>query len=416
MSLESQIIDIAKNAKNAFGVISLASTEQKNDALLAMAGQIRKNTKSILAANKKDVVDATANKRAGSFLDRLVLDDERIEAMSVALEDIAKLPDPVGRVLETIERPNGLSIQRVSVPIGVIGIIYESRPNVTADAGSLCIKSGNVAILRGGSESYQTSSLIVEALQDGLEIAGLPRDAISYLPSQEREAVGHMLRCNDYIDLIIPRGGKGLIKRIMADSNIPTLQHLDGNNHIFVHADADISKAVSVVVNAKMRRTGVCGAAETIVVDAAIAGAFLPALLDEIGECELRGEADAQAIDARIMPANDEDWGTEYLDAILAVKIVDGVSEVIEFIQQYSSGHTDAIITENTSVAGDFLRAIDSAIVMHNASTQFADGGEFGMGAEIGISTGRLHARGPVGLEQLNIFKYIVYGDGQIRG
>ena len=301
------------------------------------------------------------------------------------------------------------------MPIGVIGIIYESRPNVTADAGALCLKSGNVAILRGGSESVNSSASILKCLQQGLLEANLPKEAIQMLPVQNRIAVGHMLQCSEHIDLIIPRGGKGLIERVVADSKIPTLQHLDGNCHTYINKDSDLVKAIRIVVNAKMRRTGICGATESLVVDRDIAAKFIPNLLNNIGDCEIRGEKEAITIDNRIKLANNDDWGTEYLDNILSLKIVDNESEAIKFIQQYSSSHTDAIITENKEIAERFLNEIDSAIVMHNASTQFADGGEFGMGAEIGISTGRLHARGPVGLEQLCTFKYKVRGNGQVR-
>ncbi len=415
LSLEEQIIEIAANAKKVASIIANADEEQKNNALKQAANSIRKNAAIIINANEQDVQIAKENGISGSFLDRLILNDDRLESMAKALEDIVKLPDPVGRELAKFKRPNGLNIKRVSVPIGVIGIIYESRPNVTADAGALALKSGNCAILRGGSESALSSKAILQCLQDGLEKAGLPKEAIQALPSQAREGVGIMLRQNQYIDLIVPRGGKGLIKRIMEDSSIPTIQHLDGNCHTYIHTDADINKALEIVKNAKTRRTGVCGATESIVIDKAIAPRIIPDLCEALEDVEIRGEDQAIRIDNRIQKANADDWGTEYLDSIVSLKIVDDIDEGIAWVQKYSSAHTDCIVTENTEAAENFLNQIDSAIVMLNASTQFADGGEFGMGAEIGISTGKLHARGPVGLEQLNTFKYKVYGNGQTR-
>ena len=330
---------------------------------------------------------------------------------------LAELPDPVGDVLAEWERPNGLSIQRIAVPLGVIGIIYESRPNVTADAGALCLKSGNAAILRGGSESFHSSTAIAECLHAGLKEAGLPEAAVQLVPTTDRAAVGEMLHMVGLIDVIVPRGGRSLTERVQNDSRVPTLLHLDGNCHTYIHAKADPKKAVDVVVNAKMRRTGICGATESLVIDQAVAPLILPKLVDALAEksCTLKGDKAAQTADSRIQAATDEDWGTEYLDAILSVKVVDGPDEAIAHVNRYSSHHTDAIITEDTAVADAYCQKVDSAIVMHNASTQYADGGEFGMGAEIGIATGRLHARGPVGAAQLTTYKYVVRGNGQTR-
>ncbi len=415
VNIRSGVEEICRNAKQAAGALSNADTTIRNAALKAAADAIRAGRDDILKANARDMKDVQANDISGAFLDRLKLDDKRIEAMAAGIEEIARLDDPVGRELARWERPNGLDIARVAVPLGVIGIIYESRPNVTADAGALCLKSGNAAILRGGSESLNSSKAIMDCLQQGLDKAGLPQDAIQLIPTRDRAAVGEMLKMSEYIDVIIPRGGKGLIKRIIEESRIPTLQHLDGNCHSYIHADADIEKAVDVVVNAKMRRPGICGATESLVIDSGIAEEVLPKLVQALGDCELRGDDAACGIDGQIRPAGDADWDTEYLDKIISIKIVSGVDEAINFVNLHSSHHTDAVITEDSKVAERFLREIDSAIVMHNTSTQFADGGEFGMGAEIGIATGRLHARGPVGVEQLTTFKYVVRGDGQTR-
>ena len=416
-NIKQQIEQIGKHAKDVALIVANASTAAKNTALTEAAKEIRAQKSTILEANAKDVEAAKANNISGAFLDRLILNDKRIESMAAGLEAIAELEDPVGKQLARWDRPNGLDIARVSVPLGVIGIIYESRPNVTADAGALALKSGNAAILRGGSESFYSSAAILACLQEGLRTAGLPEHAIQSIPTKDRAAVGEMLRLNQYIDVIVPRGGKGLIQRIIDESKIPTLQHLDGNCHTYIHTEADPQKALDILVNAKMRRTGICGATESLVMDEAIADKILPALVDALSAegCELRGDAAARAIDSRIRPANESDWDTEYLDAVLSVKVVTGLHEAIQFVNTHSSHHTDAIITENTQIAEQFLKEIDSAIVMRNASTQFADGGEFGMGAEIGIATGRLHARGPVGLEQLCTFKYVVRGDGQTR-
>ncbi|MFT6195325.1 MAG: glutamate-5-semialdehyde dehydrogenase [Cognaticolwellia sp.] len=412
---ETMIENLGKQAKAAAKILASATTEQKNQALTVAADALRKNTPALLEANALDVLNVRKAGKAESFIDRLELNPERVEAMAVALESIAKLPDPIGRALAEFDRPNGLKITRVSTPIGVIGMIYESRPNVGADAGALCLKSGNTVILRGGSESLNSTRIIVECMAKGLRAANLPPTCIQLVDTDDRSAVAALLRCAEYIDLVIPRGGRGLVELVRKEAQVPTLLHLDGNNHIYIDKDADLAKALSIVKNAKLRRTGVCGATESLVVNQAIAVEFLPKLLNTLEHCEVRGDLAAQASDARINPANDADWDTEYLDAILSVKVVANLEEALDFIDQHSSKHTDAIITENAETAEIFMRAVDSAVVMHNASTQFSDGGEFGMGAEIGIATGKIHARGPVGLEQLTIFKYRVAGQGQIR-
>lgn len=409
------ITKIGKKAKQARLVIANADSKTKNKALTASARIIRERREAVNNANVKDIEFGRSKNLSNAMIDRLLLNDQRIEAMAKGLEDIAQLPEPIGRVLAEWDRPNGLKIARVTVPLGVIGIIYESRPNVTADAGGLCLKAGNASILRGGSESFHSSTEIANCMQQGLEEAGLPKDAIQLIPTREREAVGEMLQMTDYIDVIIPRGGRGLIERIVAESRIPTLQHLDGNCHTYIHSDADIDMACSVIKNAKLRRTGICGATESLVVDEAIAEQVIPLIVDVLAVCEVRGDEKAQQIDSRIIPADDKDWDREYLDNAVSLKVISGIDEAIDFVNTHSSGHTDAIITNNQQVAERFLAEIDSAIVMHNTSTQFADGGEFGMGAEIGISTGRLHARGPVGADQLTTFKYVVRGKGQIR-
>jgi len=418
-SLSNEIKDyihlLAKRASVAAKKLATASETQKNQALMAAAAALRADTEIILAANHEDVEGARAEGRNAAFIDRLVLTAERVEAMASAIEAIAKLPDPVGRRLAQFERPNGLVVERVAVPIGVIGMVFESRPNVGADAGALCLKSGNAVILRGGSESYHSTNAIVACLKRGLAEAGLPEDIVQFVDTRDRAAVTHLLKCADYVDLVIPRGGKGLVKLVTEQAEVPTLQHLDGNCHTYIHAAADVDKAVTVVKNAKLRRTGICGATESLVVDRKIASDVLPRLLDAMPECEFRGDGLAARIDERIKEAEEEDFGTEYLDAILSVKLVNGLSNAISFVDQHSSKHTDAIITEDEDVAEQFMDSIDSAIVMHNASTQFADGGEFGMGAEIGIATGKMHARGPVGLEQLTTFKYKVRGSGHAR-
>lgn len=409
--------DIGKRAKKASHILAKASGEQKEKALKAMSEEIKKQEKAIIAANEADIKNAEEKGLDKAMIDRLRLDSKKINSMASGLIEIANFEDPVDKELAAWERPNGLKISRVTVPLGVIGIIYESRPNVTADAAGLCIKSGNAVILRGGSESLNSSKIIVDAMHAGLRVAGLPEDSIQLIPVRDREAVGEMLKMSEYIDIIIPRGGKGLCQRVQDESRIPTLLHLEGLCHTYIHKDAKLDMAIEVVHNAKLRRTGICGATETIVIDSSIAGEFLPKIADSLikGGCELRGDSDALSIDNRLKPASEEDWHTEYLDAIVSVKIVDNLNEAINFISEHSSHHTDAIITENDRAVQRFLKEIDSAIVMHNASTQFADGGEFGMGAEIGIATGRLHARGPVGAAQLVTYKYIVKGSGQIR-
>jgi glutamate-5-semialdehyde dehydrogenase len=410
----AHVRELCERAKSAARVIAAATTEQKNTALTKAAAILRTRMGDVIKANAKDVAEV-AGKKPDAFIDRLKLTEDRIEAMASALEEIAKLPDPVGRILAEFNRPNGLKIERVACPIGVIGMIYESRPNVGADASALCLKSGNAIILRGGSESRESTQIIVECMQAGLSEAGLPVDAVQTVQTTNRAAVSALLNAVGYVDLVIPRGGRGLVELIRNEAKVPTLLHLDGNCHSYIHEAADIEKAVRVIQNAKLRRTGICGATESVVVDRVIAAKAIPALADKLQDCEIRGDADACALDSRIVPASEEDWDQEYLDKIISVRTVDGIDEAIRFISEHSSGHTDAILTEDASAARRFLTAIDSAVVMHNASTQFSDGGEFGMGAEIGIATGKMHARGPVGLEQLTSFKYLVHGDGQVR-
>ena len=409
------IHELGERARKAARGLVSASTEAKNTALREAAKALRQAAPALLEANDKDVA-SVAGKKPESFIDRLRLTDDRIEAMACALEEIAELPDPVGRNLATFDRPNGLKIERVAVPIGVVGMIYESRPNVGADASALCLKSGNAIILRGGSESRHSTRVIVEAMQSGLVAAGLPRDAVQTVQTTDRAAVAALLKADEFVDLVIPRGGRGLVELVRDQASVPTLLHLDGNCHSYVHEAADIDKAVEVIHNAKLRRTGVCGATESIVIDRAVADQFVPKIADAMGaDCELRGDAEAVALDNRIKLASEDDWNTEYLGPIASIKIVDGLDDGIAWVEKHSSHHTDAILTEDDTAARKFLLAVDSAVVMHNASTQFSDGGEFGMGAEIGIATGKMHARGPVGLEQLCSFKYLVHGDGQIR-
>ena len=408
---------IGARAREAAGKLAQLSTETKNQALGYAAQGLRAQTAAIKAANAIDMEAGRAKGLDKAMLDRLMLDDKRIEAMAKGLEDIAQLPDPVGRVMDDWSRPNGLNIQRVAVPLGVVGIIYESRPNVTADASALCLKSGNAVILRGGSESFHSSTAILAAIHAGLDRAGVDRDAIQMIPTPDRQAVGIMLTMNDSIDVLVPRGGKSLIQRVLDESRIPLFQHLDGNCHTYVDGTADLDMARRIVLNAKMRRTGICGATETLLVDSRAASSHLPALVKDLLEagCAVRGDAATQAVDARVTPATEDDWSTEYLDAIIAVKVVDGVDEAVRHINTHGSAHTEAIVTEDGAAAEKFLMGCHSAICLWNASTQFADGGEFGMGAEIGISTGKLHARGPVGLEQLCTMKYVVRGHGQVR-
>lgn len=408
---------IGKQAREAYRALADASPEQKNAALLESVKQIRAQSKGIIAANDADMLAAKNAGLTDALLDRLKLKPESVEAMAKSLEDIASFPDPVGKILAEWKRPNGLLIQRVSVPLGVIGIIYESRPNVTADAGGLCLKSGNAVILRGGSDSLNSSKSIAGCLHKGLKSAGLPADAIQLVPTRDRQAVGEMLSMTGIIDVIVPRGGKSLTGRILKESRIPTIQHLDGNCHTYIHKSADAEMAKNVLLNAKMRRTGICGATESVLIDVDAAERLLPELTETLitAGCEIRGDEIVQKFDSRVTPAGEEDWATEYLDATLSIKTVKDVSEAIEHINCYGSHHTDAIIAEDIAAAEVFLNRVDSAIVLHNASTQFADGGEFGMGGEIGISTGRLHARGPVGIEQLTTYKYLLYGNGQTR-
>ena len=417
-NLQALMAKIGQRARAAARILGNASTEQKNKARLASADALRRNASDILAANTRDLADAEAKGVKGSFLDRLNLDATRLEAIAQAVADIAALKDPVGRVLAEWTQPNGLRFERVATPLGVIGVIFESRPNVTADAGALCLKSGNAAILRAGSESFRTSSLIADAMRAGLRAAGLPDDAIQLVPTREREAVGHMLAgLEGAIDVIVPRGGKSLVARVQSEARVPVFAHLEGICHVYIHAKADLAMAASIVLNAKLRRTGVCGSAETLLIDQAVVKTHLQPLLDALIEkgCAIRGDATVQAADARVTPASDEDWRTEYLDAIISVKIVDGLDAAIDHIATYGSHHTESIITDDSEAAEAFLSRVDSAIVLHNASTQFADGGEFGFGAEIGIATGRMHARGPVGVDQLTSFKYRVHGNGQTR-
>ena len=409
---------LGQAARRAGRALALANDAAKTHALRAAAAAIRARSAEILAVNAGDVAAAAARGTAGSFIDRLTLTPARIEAMAQGVEDIAALPDPVGRVLATFTRPNGLQIERVATPLGVIGIIYESRPNVTADAGGLCLKSGNACILRGGSESFATSGLIHACLVEGLRAAGLPEAAISRVPMRDRAAVGEMLAGLDgTIDVIVPRGGKSLVARVQAEARVPVFAHLEGIVHVYVHEDADLDQAKAVLLNSKLRRTGVCGSAETLLVDRACAATHLGplvAMLLDAG-CAVRGDAATCGVDTRATRASEADWRTEYLDAIISVRVVDGLDAAIDHIETHGSHHTDCILTQNQAAAEQFLAEVDSAIVLHNASTQFADGGEFGFGAEIGIATGRMHARGPVGVEQLTSFKYRVRGNGQLR-
>jgi glutamate-5-semialdehyde dehydrogenase len=410
--------EIGARAKAAARVLALAPAEQKDAALAAIAAAVRAARDDILAANGEDIAAAKASGATAAFLDRLTLDPERVAAMAAGVDVVRALKDPVGTVMERWTRPNGMTIERVRVPLGVVGIVYESRPNVTADAGALCLKAGNAAILRGGSESHRSNRAIHAALAQGLRQAGLPEAAIALVPTRERAAVGLMLSGLDgSIDVIVPRGGKGLVGRVQAEARVPVFAHLEGVCHVYVDKAASLDMAKSIVLNAKMRRTGVCGAAETLLVDRACAPTHLKALIDLLlaAGCEVRGDQAVQAVDARVKPAREEDWATEYLDAIIAARVVEGVDGAIAHVERYGSHHTDAIVTGDTAAAEKFLREVDSAIVLHNASTQFADGGEFGFGAEIGIATGRFHARGPVGVEQLTTFKYRVRGCGQIR-
>src|SRR6266436_1187842 len=413
--LAATMAEIGRRARAAAAALALASAESKVAALREAARAVRDRAPEILAANASDL--AEAGDLSPALRDRLALDPKRIEAIAAGLEAIAELPDPVGRVLAHWTRPNGLAIERVAVPLGVVGIIYESRPNVTADAGGLALKSGNAAILRGGSESFHSSRALVAALGEGLCSAGLPEAAIQLVPTRDRAAVGLMLGMDEHIDIIVPRGGRSLIERVQRESRIPVIAHLEGICHTYVDGAAHPGKARAIVLNAKMRRVSICGATETLLVDRRVAADRLLAILTDLREagCELRGDPETRAIDPAVLLATEEDWRTEYLDAVLSVRVVDGVAGAIAHINHYGSHHTDAIVTEDGRAAERFLREVDSAIVLVNASTQFADGGEFGMGAEIGISTQRLPPRGPVGAEQLTTYKYLVRGSGQVR-
>ena len=415
--LVRQMHAIGAAARAAAARLAAAPAASRNAALQAGAAEIRAQSHALLAANRIDLAAAEQAGATNSFLDRVRLDEARIDAIAHGLEDVVALADPVGKIAAEWTRPNRLKIQRVQVPLGVVGIIYEARPNVTADAGGLCLKAGNAAILRGGSESFESSRVLVDCLQTGLAAAGLPREAIQRVPTRDRAAVGLMLGMREYIDVIVPRGGKSLIERVMAETRLPVIAHLEGLCHTYVHASADPEMARSIVFNAKMRRPGVCGATETLLVDRAAATRLLAPILHDLfrAGCEIRGDHECQAFDPRVKPATDADWRTEYLDAILAVRLVEGIDAAIAHVNHYGSHHTDAIIAGDATAARRFLDNVDSAIVLHNASTQFADGGEFGFGAEIGISTGRLPPRGPVGAEQLTTYKYVVLGSGQIR-
>jgi glutamate-5-semialdehyde dehydrogenase len=414
-SIENEMRQLGAAARQAAALLARAEPASKTQALRRAAQAIRDQAKTILDANRQDM--AAAKDLSPALSDRLLLDEKRVAAIAKGIDEVAALPDPIGTELARWTRPNGLDIARVRVPLGVIGIIYESRPNVTADAGSLCLRAGNAAILRGGSESFHSSRAIAAALQAGIASAGLPAASVQLVPTIDRAAVGMMLTMTEFIDIIVPRGGKSLIERVQRESRIPVIAHLEGNCHVYVDRAADLDKALSIVMNAKLRRTGVCGAAETLLVDRAIAEKALPAILASLHQsgCEIRGDEAVRRIDPQASPASEQDWFTEYLDAILAVRVVDDLAAAIVHINHYGSHHTDAIVTENNAAAERFLDEVDSAIVLRNASTQFADGGEFGMGAEIGISTNRLPPRGPVGAEQLTSFKYLVRGNGQVR-
>ncbi|MCO4055798.1 MAG: glutamate-5-semialdehyde dehydrogenase [Bosea sp.] len=412
------MFEMGARARAAQRALMLAPAARRGEALAAAAEAIRARSGAILAANAEDLAEARARGQSAAFVDRLLLDGTRVAQIAQAVADIAALPDPVGKVLARFDRPNGLVIERVATPLGVIAVIFESRPNVTADAGALCIRSGNAAILRAGSESLRTASVLAEAMRAGLVKAGLPADAIQLVPVRDRDAVGAILGgLGGHVDVVVPRGGRSLVERVQQDARVPVFAHLDGNCHVYVHSAADLVMARTIVLNAKLRRTGVCGSAETLLVDRAVAGTHLAPLVGALLDagCAVRGDEATQQADPRVEAASEADWATEYLDAIIAVKLVDGLDAAIAHVERYGSHHTDAIVTADDAAAGRFLAEVDSAIVLHNASTQFADGGEFGFGAEIGIATGRMHARGPVGVEQLCSFKYRVLGSGQIR-
>ena len=416
-SIAQMMEELGRSARKAAKTMSLVPTDAKNKALKEAASALRARRQDILEANAKDMAAAREKNISPALPDRLELNDARIESMAAGLDEIATLKDPVGDVIADWDRPNGLEISRVRVPLGVIGIIYESRPNVTADAGSLCLKAGNACILRGGSESFHSSRAIWSCLQDGLRAAGLPVEAIQMIPTTDRAAVGELLSMSEFVDVIVPRGGRSLIERVQKESRIPVFSHLDGLVHIYIDEQADPAKAREIVFNSKMRRVSICGALETLLVNRDVATQLLPDILDDLlaAGCEVRGDEAVQALDSRVKAATENDWHTEYLEPILSIKVVDDLAAAIDHIDTYGSHHTDCIITEDDAAANVFMREVDSAIVLQNASTQFADGGEFGMGAEIGISTGKMHARGPVGVEQLTSFKYVVKGTGQTR-
>ena len=410
--------ELGRAAVAAAAVLAHTPTVRKDAALAAAAAAVRRQCAAILAANERDLAAARQGHLSAARLERLRLDESRVEAIAASIEAVIALPDPIGRTVAQWQRPNGLRIERVVVPLGVIGIIYESRPNVTTDAGALCLKSGNAAILRAGSESRHSSRALHECLASGLESAALPAACIQLVPTTDRAAVGYMLAgMSEYLDVIVPRGGRSLVERVQREARVPVIGHLEGNCHVYVDRDADLPMARTIALNAKMRRTGICGAAETLLVDRACAATHLAPIVRDLLEagCEVRGDAAVQQVDARVRAATEQDWYTEYLDAIIAARVVDGVDAAIAHIARYGSAHTESIVTENAATAEAFLQRVDSAIVLHNASTQFADGGEFGMGAEIGISTDRFHARGPVGVEQLTSYKYVVRGSGQVR-
>lgn len=417
-SIAAMMDTLGSRARAARDALARSDAAQRNEALRCAAATIRAQAETILAANAEDMRAAEARGLGGAMLDRLALDHERVESMATGIESIAALPDPVGRVLAEWLRPNGLRIQRVSVPLGVIGIIYESRPNVTADAASLCLKSGNAVILRGGTESFRSNRAIHRCLIDGLESAGIDPGAVQMVPTADRAAVGYLLSSmSEFVDVVVPRGGKSLIRRVQEEARVPVIGHLEGICHVYLHASADTDMATRIVLNAKMRRTGICGAAETMLVDRAAAGRLLPPVIDSLqaAGCEVRGDEEVLKIVPSVNSATEADWTTEYLDAIISVRVVDDITQAMEHIAHYGSGHTECIVAADEEAASRFFAGVDSAILLHNASTQFADGGEFGMGAEIGIATGRIHARGPVGAEQLTSYKYVVRGGGQVR-
>ena len=416
--LETLMIDIGRSARDSSYGLAKTSNDKRNKAIFFIAESIENNIKMLLEANAKDIEIANNKNLSSSLIDRLMLNEERILSMASSMRVIAEIPDPINQIMEEWSRPNGLIIKRLSVPLGVIGIIYESRPNVTSDAAALCIKSGNTVILRGGSESFESNKAIHFCLKEGIKKAKLDESIAQLIPTRDRDAVGFMLSSmNSYIDVVVPRGGKNLVKRVQDEARIPVIGHLEGICHIYVHHSADFNITKKIILNAKMRRTGICGAAETILIDKKIAPKIVSKLADELERagCEIRGDHEAQKYSKYIDEATDDDWSTEYLDAIISMKIVDDVGEAIQHITEYGSGHTDSIISSNQEAADKFIKEIDSAIVMHNTSTQFADGGEFGMGAEIGIATGKIHARGPVGANQLTSYKYAVFGNGQVR-